>query len=288
MHGNVDLSSALVRELLWRGLCVLWCSSAGRLVGWAHSASSPNGLARVRQHEAAAEGRLGLAREFVTAKISNQATLLRRLGSMDSNIAGIRTLQRRAGAARSLDELLGIEGDAAARYFGAFATMLKPGPRLAMASSFHGRVRRPATDPLNAALNYTYMLLLADLVRAISACGLDPHAGFLHSSGRNKPALALDLAEEFRSPIADSTVIRAANNGELQARDFSSSLGAVRLTDRGRKSLVSAYERRVTSTFQHPTFRYEVSWRRAMEVQARLVLGVLDGTQPRYVGIRTR
>jgi len=120
------------------------------------------------------------------------------------------------------------------------------------------------------------------------ACGLDPHHGFLHSSGRNKPALALDLAEEFRAAVADAVVIGAFNNGELQRHDFTSALGSTALRDKGRKALIAAYERRVAGTFHHPTFAYELTWRRAMEVQARLVLGVLDGSMPRYVGIRTR
>lgn len=166
--------------------------------------------------------------------------------------------------------------------------MLKPEVVAWQGIEFRGRVRRPATDPVNAALNYAYALLLADMVRAVLACGLDPHHGFLHSSGRNKPALALDLAEEFRAAVAESTVLGAFNNGELKRQDFSTTLGSTTLRDRGRKVLVAAYERRVSGRFRHPTFGYELTWRRAMEVQARLVLGVLDGSMPRYVGVRTR
>ncbi len=153
---------------------------------------------------------------------------------------------------------------------------------------FDGRSRRPARDPINAAINYAYGLLVADIIRAVVARGLDPHAGFLHSSGRNKPALALDLAEEFRAPVADSVVIGAFNNGEIKAADFSDITGSTRLRERGRTALITAYERRITTRFRHPLFGYEVTWRRAMEIQARLVLGVIDGTQPGYKGILTR
>jgi CRISPR-associated protein Cas1 len=153
---------------------------------------------------------------------------------------------------------------------------------------FDGRTRRPARDPVNAALNYSYALLLGDCIRALRSCGLDPHIGFLHSSSRNKPALALDLLEEFRAPVADSTVIRAFNNGELTLDDFRAQLGTSALTERGRKALITSYERRVLGEMTHPTFGYKVTWRRAMEIQARLILGVLDGSQPSYIGIRTR
>lgn len=283
IHGNVDVSGALIRELLWRSLTVVWCSSRGKIVGWAHSARGPNGATRVAQHVASSKGRLDLAREFVGAKVSNQATLLRRNGSVPSTLARLRHLSRLSTRAGSIPELMGIEGDAAAAYWASFGSMLRaddgwPGVR----------TRRPAADPVNAALNYAYALLQADVIRAVVACGLDPHAGFLHSPGRNKPALVLDLAEEFRPVISDSVVIRSFNNGELSSSDFTSVLGSCSLRPAGRKALIAAHERRVESKIRHPVFGYQVSWRRAMEVQARMILGVLDGSQERYVGMRTR
>ncbi|HVA85415.1 MAG TPA: CRISPR-associated endonuclease Cas1, partial [Candidatus Saccharimonadales bacterium] len=195
VHGNVDLSGALIREILWRSLTVIWCTGTGRVVGWSVPGEGPNGAQRVRQHLAAAEGRIDLAREFVVAKIANQATLLRRNGDSPEAVAALRSLQRRAAASRAVTELLGIEGEAAANYFGAFNTMLSPRVRL-RGVRFKVRSGRPARDPLNAALNFAYGLLLGDVIRAVASCGLDPHAGFLHSSNRNKPALALDLCEE--------------------------------------------------------------------------------------------
>jgi CRISPR/Cas system-associated endonuclease Cas1 len=81
-------------------------------------------------------------------------------------------------------------------------------------------------------------MLLADVTRAVVACGLDPHAGFLHSNGRNKPALALDLSEEFRAPAADAVIIAAFNTGELKVTDFTSVTGSTRLRDDGRAALI--------------------------------------------------
>ena len=288
VHGNIDVSSGLLRELLWRQLPVVWCSSSGRVVGWATPGQGPNGAARVRQHVASDRGHLGLAREFVRAKISNQATMLRRHGHAPATVTRLRRLQREAVAATSLPELFGVEGDAGARYFESFTGMLSERVREAVATSFSVRTRRPARDPVNAALNLCYGLLVADAIRSLVACGLDPHAGFLHSSSRNKPALALDLIEEFRAPVADSAVLWAFNNGEIHSGDFSSITGACQVRPSGRKALIAAYERRMLSEFVHPTFGYRVTWRRAMEVQARLVLGVLDGTQPGYRGIAVR
>lgn len=88
-HGNVDLSSGLMRELLWRDVPIAWCSGTGRLYGWATSSWGPNGPTRVQQHVASSEGRLGIAREFVASKIANQATQLRRAGASPEIVARI-------------------------------------------------------------------------------------------------------------------------------------------------------------------------------------------------------
>ena len=288
VHGNVDISSALLRELCWRDRCVVWCSWSGRVIGWSQGADSPNGLQRVRQHVASAEGRLDIAQQMVSAKIANQATLLRRNGEASGAVDRMRQLRRDALVAPSLTDLLGIEGEAAGNYFDAFSTMLKGVTAAFAASRWRGRRRRPVPDPVNAALDYTYALLLGDCIRSLVACGLDPHAGFLHSSSRNKPALALDLMEEFRAPVADSVVVRALRNGEIGEEDFIGDIGSCRMTDRGRRQLIAGFERRVETSFRHPIFGYDVTWRRAIEVQARLVLGTIDGTQPSYKGVTVR
>lgn len=173
-------------------------------------------------------------------------------------------------------------------YFAALPQMLACGPGDPFAARWPGRQGRGASEPTNVALNFCYGLLLADTTRAILACGLDPHAGFVHSSARNKPALALDLMEQFRPVVADSVAPGSINNGELRMTMFTDVLGVTRLRDTGRRTLIAAYERRVQTQFLHPVYRYRVTWRRAMEIQARMILGALDGTQQRYVGIRTR
>lgn len=290
VHGNVDLSSALIRELLWRTVPIVWASGSGRVIGHARSARSANGLQRVQQHVAAAHGRIDLARELIDAKVCNQATQLRRSSRADvlNDVKHIRRTGRACREATSLDELLGLEGEAASISFARFATMLVGEAGVKFASLWPGREGRGATDPVNVALNFAYGLLLSEVIAAVHACGLDPHAGFVHSSSRNKPALALDLMEQFRPPVADSVVITAINNGELAASAFSNALGDWRLRDSGRRSLVSAFQRRMQQEITHPVFGYRVTWRRVVEVQARMVLGVLDGSQPDYVGIRTR
>lgn len=288
VHGNVDVSSALIRELTWHRRPVLWCSYRGQVIGFAHAAARPNGRARSRQSGEELTPDLQIAQEVVAAKIANQATQLRRNGSRDARRhALMRSLSRRATAASNRTDLLGVEGEAASLYFGAFAEMVRPAGA-GLLETWPGRRGRGAGDELNVALNLVYGLLTADAVRALLAAGLDPHVGVLHSSSRNKPALALDLMEEFRPVVADSVVLAAINNGELRSQMFTRALGDARLRDTGRRALIACYERRVATEITHPVFGYRVSWRRAIEVQARLMLGAIDGTSDRYVGMRVR
>lgn len=256
-------------------------------MGWLRSAESPHGRERVFQHALSQVGSLDLARGFVSAKVSNQATQLRRNGDGRS-VPELRLMQRMAEGATSLPDLFAVEGRAAALYFDHFCTMLGSRADAIFVDNWAGRVGRGARDPLNSALNFTYGMLVGEAIRAIAACGLDPAAGFLHSSNRNKPALALDLMEEFRAPLADSVVLGAINNGSLGHRDFTNSFGDARLLKGGRDVLVRAFERRLETEIKHPTFGYQVSWRRAIEVQPRMILGYLDGTATTYRGIRTR
>lgn len=275
VHGNADVSSALIRETLERGFGIVWCAWSGRVVGWANPANGPNGDARRMQHRLDERLKAVTAQAIVAAKIRNQSALLRRHAS-PSRVA-MHRLAEAAEKAPTRDALFGLEGRAAAIYFGELTSALRPGW-----ASIAGRAHRPAPDPVNAALNVVYGLLLSDVLRAVVACGLDPSGGALHTAGRNKPALALDLMEELRAPIGDSAVLWAINNGEIRERDFQHDLDAVRLTPRGRKALIAAYERRATTEFRHPQFGYRVTWRRAMEVQARMFLAMVLGETDLY------
>lgn len=174
--------------------------------------------------------------------------------------------------AQSLQELLGIEGSAAARYFGAFSNMLKlDNDEKSFAFDFTNRNRRPPADPVNALLSYAYTLLVRTWTVTLSAVGFDPYRGFYHQPRYGRPALALDMMEPFRPLIAESSVVNAINNGEVRPSDFIYVAGSVNLANDGRKRFIAAFERRLSQEITHPLFGYKVSYRRLMEVQARLL-----------------
>ena len=200
-------------------------------------------------------------------------------------------MAERAEGAGSLEELLGMEGNAARLYFGDLNGMIKTDEGQAvegLAFDFDGRNRRPPRDPINALLSLGYSLLTKGLTVACYAVGFDPYIGFYHQPRFGRPALALDLMEPFRPLIADSAVLTAVNTGMVTARDFVRVGGSVALTTGGRKAFFRAYELRMDTLVTHPLFGYRISYRRTLEVQSRLLGRVLLGEITEYPNFCTR
>ena len=153
---------------------------------------------------------------------------------------------------------------------------------------FDSRNRRPPMDPVNALLSFGYALLVKTITVAIVANGLDPWWGFMHRPRHGRPALALDLMEEFRPLIVDSAVITAINTGRVKIDDFIISHNGCVLKDSARKSFIAVYEQRLDQLITHPIFEYRCSWRTIISIQVRLLTRVLRGELHEYPGMITR
>jgi len=293
LFGGVQITTQAVHELLGRGIPLCFFSQGGWFHGWARSATQKNIELRRRQFAVADDPDrcLSLARGFVAAKIRNCRTLLRRNAEDldDGVLGGLRRAAEEAESAPSLASLLGIEGNAARVYFGSFARMLRlPDEDSRGAFSPEGRNRRPPRDPVNALLSFGYALLTKDWTVTLQTVGFDPLLGFYHQPRYGKPALALDCMEEFRPLVVDSVVITLINTREIRPGDFVRSAGAVALKPNGRKTFLQAYERRMDQLVTHPVFGYRISYRRTLEVQARLLARTLSGEIPELPSFCTR
>jgi CRISPR-associated protein Cas1 len=290
LYGNVHVTTPAIKKLLDRGIPLLFFSYGGWFSGQATGHDSKNVELRLAQYAATQDRErcLRLAQGFVASKILNCRTLLRRNHSSPDpvSLSELKQLARKARAAESIESLLGIEGTAARRYFGEFTGMLKGDGTDDF--DLDGRNRRPPRDPINALLSFCYSLLSKELALAVRCVGLDGMLGFYHQPHFGRPSLALDLMEEFRPVIADSVVIGAINNGIVQTNDFVRAAGAVALTQPARKRLILSFERRMDQLVTHPVFDYRISYRRVLEVQARLLSRVLLGELPRYPEFRVR
>ena len=289
LFGNVQVTAQATRELMARGIPVCHFSYGGWLNGITAGMTHKNVELRIRQFQAAgdADQSLQIARDITVAKIRNSRVMLRRNhpAAPAAAIGELERLGANAARADGMLTLLGTEGAAARVYFANFGAMVKSD---CAAFDFRTRNRRPPKDPVNAALSFLYAMLARQMAVSALAVGFDPYMGFYHQPKYGRPALALDLAEEFRPIVADSAALTLFNNGELKERDFVYRSGAAALTPDGRRTVIRAFERRLDTLIRHPLFSYSVSYRRIMELQARLLGRHLLGELPSYPAFTTR
>lgn len=294
LYGNVYLTAPALHELMQREIPVSWHSFGGWFMGHTHGVGHKNVELRTAQYKASFHPQtcLRLARGLVHAKIANSRTQLRRNWRgeepPDVLLRNLKHCGEKSSRADALPTLLGVEGEAAAVYFGAFSNLIRQDDGGSLNFDFTTRNRRPPTDPVNALLSYAYSLLARSWAVTLSAVGFDPYRGFYHQPRYGRPALALDMMEPFRPIIADSAVLMAINNGEVRPSDFISVAGSVNLADAGRKRFIACFERRMSQEVTHPLFGYSLSYRRLLELQARLLGRFLLGEIGEYPNFTTR
>jgi CRISPR-associated protein Cas1 len=295
LMGNVQVSTQAVQSLCGAGIPICYFSMGGWFYGITTGLNQKNVFLRRAQFRLSEEEYFAraLARKLVAGKVRNQRTILQRnhVEPPGSTLSGLKEMAERAEEAGSLEELLGLEGNAARLYFGEFAGMMKvgeDGEGEAPEFDFAGRNRRPPRDPVNALLSLGYSMLAKDLTVACYAVGFDPYVGFYHQPRFGRPALALDLMEPFRPLIVDSAVLTAINTGMVGKKDFVRVGPSVALTPGGRKGFFRAYELKMDTLVTHPLFGYRVSYRRLLEIQARLLGRVLEGEIGEYPVFLTR
>lgn len=308
LFGNIQLSTQAVQALCEAEIPIGYFSMGGWFYGATHGLGVKNIFLRREQFRWAdiPSFCLRLARSLVSGKIRNQRTLLQRnhVEPPPTPLALMKCLQEDAERAESLEQLLGIEGNAARIYFENFPGMLKvgqtevPSDDLALATTkssaarlnfnFQNRNRRPPRDPVNALLSLAYSMLAKDLMIVCQTVGFDPYLGFFHQPRFGRASLALDLMEPFRPLIADSAILTAINTRMITSRDFLQAGSAVALKPEARKAFFHAYEQRMDALATHPLFGYRVSYRRLLEIQTRLLARVLTGEMLSYPVFVTR
>lgn len=289
--GNVSVSSKCIHLLCESGIPLVHLSMGHWFYGITSGITLKNSYARAAQFSVAGDEirSLALARAFVLAKMQNQRTMLRRNTrvNLENVLLEMKRIIVMATKSLKADELMGLEGSVAALYFSAWKHMLAE----EIPADFfmpNYRNRRPPKDPVNAMLSFGYALLAKEATIALLAEGLDPYWGFFHRPRHGKPALALDLMEEFRPLIVDSAVLYAINTRMLEEKDFVITPAGCAMKDAGRKTLIKAYEMRLDQMITHPVFDYRCSWRAVLRVQAKVLAKVLRGEISEYTGITTR
>jgi CRISPR-associated protein Cas1 len=293
VFGQVTLTPFLIQRCAEDGRSLVWLTRTGRFKARVEGPVRGNVLLRRAQHLALSDGgrTAAIARQIVAAKIQNSRQVLLRAAReaehQDDQEALSRaadhlvaSLSRLHDVGEDIDEARGCEGEAARTYFSVFGHMVR-GDRAAFV--LDGRTRRPPRDRVNAVLSFLYALVRGECASALEGVGLDPQVGFLHALRPGRPALALDLMEEFRPIMADRLAITLINRRQLKAPDFESTPGgAVQLTEDGRRAVIIAYQKRKEEEVTHRLLRQKVPLGLAPHVQARLLARHLRGDLKEY------
>ena len=302
VFGEITLTASALQMLLERRIAVHYLTVHGRSFGSIAPDPSKNAALRLAQYRAYAtpQTRFCYAQRFVAGKLRNMRTVLLRYerkreegqaGAAAQIIKGtledLLRLEPREHIEpdermHGLGQILGCEGRGTGAYFNAFGSLLQE------PWQFDGRNRRPPRDPVNALLSFGYTILAHQTVSLIALIGFDPYIGYLHSPGFGKPALALDVIEEFRPLIVDPVVVALLNTGVFRERDFISEAGSVRLVQDARKQFLEKLEERLNTSIQHPYFGYKTTYRRCIELQVRLLGKALLGEIPHYIPFTVR
>ncbi len=292
--GQVSCSPPLMGFCGERNVTLSFLSEQGKFLARVQGPVSGNVLLRRDQYRRADDDETSaqIARLIVAAKIANSRTVLQRAvrdrpehrGSPDLIEASKRLVYslEDLNSPLSLNEIRGVEGEAARIYFSVFDHLITVQKE---SFFFHNRSRRPPLDNVNGLLSFLYTLLVHDVTSALEAVGLDPAVGYLHRDRPGRPGLALDLMEEFRSYFADRLALSLINRQQIKGKGFrKTESGAVLMDDETRKIVLVAYQKRKQEEIQHPFLEEKVAIGLLPHIQALLLArfhrGDLDSYPP--------
>jgi CRISPR-associated protein Cas1 len=292
--GNVTCSPFLMGLCGERNVTLSFLTENGRFLARVHGPVNGNVLLRRRQYRLAddPEASASIARWLVIAKIANCRVVLQRsMRDHPGDDSPNRVSQAIDDTGHSLEELKrplpleqvrGVEGNAANCYFGCFDDLITTNKE---DFAFKQRNRRPPLDNVNALLSFLYTLLVHDVSAALEAVGLDPAVGFLHRDRPGRPSLALDLMEELRPYLADRMVLSLINRQQVKPSDFrTTESGAVVMDDNTRKTVLVAWQKRKQEEITHPFLQEKIQLGLLPHIQAmllaRFMRGDLDGYPP--------
>ena len=277
--GNINLSTPAISFCLENQIEVVFLSQGGKFKGRLNGESSRSVELRKRQYEKAFDRNFCLvqARAIVSGKIRNQIAFMRRQANGLREIETLRKLVRKCETTNSIESLLGIEGSASASYFQVFGRCFESPWK------FEKRSSNPPKNEINALLSLSYTLIYNRLTTNLNLVGFDVYQGFFHQVKNGHAALASDLMEEFRQPIADSLVLRLINRKQIKLTDFSKTNGEIRLQAAAQKVFFAEFEAKMESKRQTDlNGGQSLSFSSILKHQAYHFARVLNGEEKLY------
>lgn len=291
--GSAGISPALLGKCAEKGIYVSFLSRSGKYLASTVGSYCGNVVLRKKQYRISENEDLctDISKNIISAKLYNSRWVIERATRDYANSLDVEKLKkvslqlknsidRAVNDCNNTEQLRGIEGEAAARYFSVFDDLI-----LQQKDDFffHERTRRPPLDNVNAMLSLSYTLLNSMVTSALYCVGLDPYVGFMHKDRPGRTSLSLDLTEELRAVFADRFVITLINKRIINKDDFlTKENGAVYFTDEGRIKFFKSWQEKKNAEIKHPFLQEKIQWGTVPYVQALLLAGYLRGDLDGY------
>lgn len=277
----LGVSPALMGACVERNIGLCFLNPHGRFLARVIGKVKGNLVLRKKQYELSQESTVctGIARSVVLGKIANSRTVINRAIRDHALLVDVPVLQETSNflkgqlgvvqRSETVDEVRGLEGNAASRYFRVFGQLVF---HQREAFAFETRNRRPPQDNMNALLSFLYVLLSSEVASALEVVGLDPYVGFLHTDRPGRISLALDMMEELRPVFADRLALTLVNRRQISGEGFvQKESGGVLMDDTTRKTVLNAWQKRKQETILHPYLKERISFGLIPHVQATLL-----------------
>lgn len=289
IFGNVQITTQAMKFLLESGIETSLFNVYGRLIGRLVPVESKNVFLRMVQFEKSRQGEfcLQMAKILIEGKIKNAKALLQRYSrnhpeiNFDESLGALDACLQELERKTQVSSAIGVEGRAAAVYFGAYGRMFRK------ELQFSTRSRRPPKDPVNALLSLGYSMITGEMLAVVTSIGFDPYVGYLHGIEYGRPSLALDLIEEFRHVIIDRLTLELVNKEILKPEDFEEKEEGIYLTQEARKKYFRQYENRMLTALQTPEDEMQTNYRKMFYRQAQNCAKMLQENKP-YTPFRIR
>jgi CRISPR-associated protein Cas1 len=290
--GYTGASPALMGACAKRGIALTFLTMHGHFLARVCGEEQGNVLLRKEQYRASddEERSAAIAKGMISGKLFNSRWVIERAARDHSLRLDTEKLKRASGflsealkklqQAQTLDEIRGIEGEAATQYFSVLDEMI-----LQQKDQFFFRTRnrRPPMDNVNALVSFVYTLLAHDAASALETTGLDPYVGFLHRDRPGRLSLALDLMEELRPVLADRFVLTLINTRQVNGGGFAQKEdGAVLMDDDTRRTVLTAWQKKKQEKITHPLLGEKIEWGLVPYSQALLLTRRLRGDIDAY------
>lgn len=290
--GRAGASPALMGACAHYQISLVFMSQSGRFLASVNGEIQGNVVLRKTQYRISDEDEKSacIAKNLILGKVFNSKWVLERTTRDHPLQVDVNRIKkatdflensiRQLKDATGVEQIMGIEGNAASHYFSVFDEMILHNKEDFF---FRERNRRPPLDNVNALLSFVYTLLTNECASALSSVGLDPYVGFLHQARPGRVSLALDIMEELRPSIADRFVLTLINRKEVTGKDFvKKESGAILMTDEGRKKILNAWWNKKKEVIKHPYLEEKIEWGLVPYAQALLLARYIRGDLDEY------